>query len=88
MKNAYEKLKGLKIIQGDVESLVVGFNCDKLICATEQKPHYSFRRLEKDSFIEEIYKDPKYVYHYCNESFVEQQNGGALSRYYGGEETT
>lgn len=75
MKLAYEKLKGLKVTHNETEGMLAGFCHDRLIAATLTNPHYSFRRLEKDTFIEEEYKDAKYRYFYCSESFIEKQHG-------------
>lgn len=75
MKLAYQRLKGLEVTHGETKGVLIGFCHDRFIGATLTSPHYSFRRLEKDSFIEEEYKDVKYRYFYISESYVENQHG-------------
>lgn len=74
MKKVYSLYKGKTIEYPDgVKGLIVGFCDNNLIGACECNPTYSFRRLDKNTFIEEEYKSNKYRYFYVLESVIEKQ---------------
>jgi len=71
----YKKYKGFKVKHQSYEALVCGFNENKILCATEQRPACSFKKseLDKDSYIDEDYKDKKYYYLYSDEILLDKQ---------------
>jgi len=73
MEKAYQKYKGVKVVHKDYEGIVAGYTDDHLILACETSNRCSFRRLMKDTFIQEEFKDVKYRYIYENESTVIKQ---------------
>lgn len=67
MKKAFNELyKLLKV----GEDTVVGYSDSHFILATELKPDCSFKRLEKDMYILEEFKDQKYRYLYVTETEI------------------
>lgn len=60
--------------QDGVEGQIVGYCDNNLIGACECNPIYSFRRLDKNTYIDEAYKDTKYRYFYVSEKTAEQCN--------------
>jgi len=74
MKTSYDKYKGTKVIHTNYSGIVCGYTEDHLILACETKHIASFRRLMKNTFIEDEFKDPKYQYIYEDESTVIKQS--------------
>lgn len=69
MNRIYKTIRGKTVKFGEFEGTICGFGDGTCIAATEQKPLYSFRKLDKGTVIEiEEYKDSKYRYFYVNES--------------------
>lgn len=68
MKILYEKYKG-KIINGGI---IVGYSEDKLLLAVQGNPMPSFKRLDRDTYIDEEYKTGTHRFVYCDESTVEK----------------
>jgi hypothetical protein len=72
LKAIYEKFKGQEINGGKI----CGYNDTKLVVCREQKekqykngiPDSTFRKYDKEHFIEQEFKDAKYRYFYINES--------------------
>ena len=71
MNRIYKTIKGKTVKFGEYEGTICGFGDGTFIAATEQKPLYSFRKLDKGTTIEEEYKDNKYRYFYVNESDIQ-----------------
>jgi len=71
----YKKYKGFKVKHESYEGIVCGFNQVHILCATEQRPPCSFRRLELDkhSFVDEEYRVKKYYFLYCDENLLDKQ---------------
>lgn len=83
MSIVYKKYKGFKVKHDSYEGIVAGFNLTKILCATEQNPQCAFKKseLDKESYIEEEYKDRKYTYFYCDEnSLVKQTKSGRAKK--------
>jgi len=69
----YNIYKGKKIKQDDYTGYVCGYGLGRYILATESHPNACFRRLDKDSYVDDEYKDKKYQYVYCDEAtFLKQ----------------
>lgn len=73
MQNTYELYKGQTITYPDCELTIVGYNDDHLIGATKLKPLASFRKINKNTYIEEPFKDASYRYVYIDENTVLKQ---------------
>lgn len=73
MKTLYEKYKFRTFThQDNVEGIIVGYCNNALIGACENcAPIYSFRRLDKNTYIDENYKDSRFRYFYCSENTAE-----------------
>jgi len=68
MNRVYKAIKGKTVKFGTYSGIICGYGDATFIAATEDKPPYSFRKLDKGTTIEEEYKDSKYRYFYVNES--------------------
>ena len=75
MDRVYKELRGKVIRYDGYEGVVCGYSDGRYLAATMTKPMCSFRKkVEKDTFIEEEYKDVKYRYFYMNEAdMIKQQ---------------
>lgn len=75
MEIIYNKYRGKKVeYPGNVEGIIVGYCDNNLIVGCDScHPSYSFRRLDKDTFIEDEYKESKYRYFYCTEATMIKQ---------------
>lgn len=69
----YKKYKGFKVKCESYSGTVCGINSDKILCATEENPQCAFRRTDKDTWIEEEFKDKKYRYFYMDENILDKQ---------------
>lgn len=67
MKNTYELYQEKMIKYPDCELIICGYNDDHLIGATRLKPLASFRKLSKDTYISDNYKDASFRYVYIDE---------------------
>lgn len=74
MKQLFDKYKFKTFTHQDgVEGIVVGFCDNNLIGACEScNPIYSFRRLDKNTYIDDAYKDNKWRYFYVSEKTAEK----------------
>jgi len=74
MEKLFELFKGTLITHLNYKGEVCGYNETHFILAVETKDENNFfRRLKKDFFIAEEYKDQKYRYIFENESTIEKQ---------------
>ncbi|HSE99759.1 MAG TPA: hypothetical protein VLA48_02595 [Nitrososphaeraceae archaeon] len=77
MKILYDKYRKKSVkYEGGIEGIIVGFCDNNLIATCEEgcNPSYSFRRLDKNTFIDEKYRDSKYRYFYVTESTMLKQH--------------
>lgn len=75
MDRVYKALRGKVMKYEGYEGVVCGYSDGRYLAATETKPMCSFRKVEKDTVIEEAYKDVKYRYFYFKESdFINQKS--------------
>lgn len=76
MKILYDKYKFKSVkYPNNIEGLIVGYSDNNLIATCETcNPSYSFRRLDKNTFIDEKYRDSKYRYFYVTESTMLKQH--------------
>lgn len=75
MERIYNKYKDQEVTINGFTGKLAGYSEDRFLLAAENAPSYSFRRLDKGSFIDEKYKDSKYRYWYCNETILDKQLG-------------
>ena len=69
METLFEMYKGLLVIHNNYQGEVCGFNETHFILAVETKDESNFfRRLKKDFFVTEEYRDLKYRYIFEDES--------------------
>lgn len=83
MSLVYKKFKGFKVKHQSYSGTVCGINSDKILAATEDSPACAFKKseLDKDTFIEEEYRDKKYTYFYCDESsLIKQTKSGRAKK--------
>lgn len=75
MEIVYKKYSGKQVkYPGEVEGIIVGYCDNNLIAACDScHPTYSFRRLDKNTYIDENYKESKWRYFYVNESTMLRQ---------------
>lgn len=75
MKVTYEKYKEKSVVYPDgIEAVIVGYCDNNLIGACDCSPIYSFRRLDKNTYIDEKYKETKWRYFYVSESTMIKQH--------------
>lgn len=77
MQRIYEKYKLKEVTNNGYTGTLVGFSEDRFLLAANEKdaPSYSFRRLDKGSFVEEAYKERPYKYWYLNEATLDKLFG-------------
>lgn len=74
METLFQKYKGSLIVHDKYKGEVCGFNETHFILAVETKDESNFfRRLKKDFFIEEEYRELKYRYIFEDESTIIKQ---------------
>lgn len=70
MNRVYKAIRGKTVKFQGYSGTVCGYGDGTFIAATEDKSQCSFRKLDKGTVIEELYKDTKYRYFYVNESDI------------------
>lgn len=75
MKSIYEKYKGKEIKNNLYSGIVVGYNEDKLILAVEGNPVPSFKKLDKDAYVEDYYRADNNRFCYSDERSIEKYLG-------------
>jgi hypothetical protein len=73
MERLFKKYRHKIVQYPDCELIIIGYDDDYLIGATKTKTQASFRKTDRATFIEEIYKDPHFRYLYVDESTLLQQ---------------
>jgi hypothetical protein len=63
MEKLFNQFKGLKIVHNNYTGVICGYNAANFILAIESKDDKFFRKLPKDTFILEEYKDVKFRYY-------------------------
>ena len=75
MEILFNKYKGLQIVHATYTGIVCGFNDEHFILAIKASSSaYGFRKLPKNSFIMDEYKDHKYKYVYEDETELIKQS--------------
>ena len=76
MEVVYKKLKGKELKYPLYSGVIVGYTSNKLILATTDKTDKSFRKFDKKDtpYIEELYKDSRFRYVWCDERDVYNQH--------------
>jgi len=75
MKAVYEKYCGKEIKTGNYSGQVAGYSEDKVILAVEGNPIPSFKRLDKDSWVEDQWRAGNHRFVYSDESAIERYLG-------------
>lgn len=77
MDKVYQKYRLKEVTNNGYTGTLVGFSEDRFLLAAEEKdaPSYSFRRLDKGSFVEEEYRDKRFRYWYVNENLLDKLFG-------------
>ncbi len=71
MEEIYEELKGTLVVHDNYQGVVCGYNDTHFILAIETKDENKFfRRLKKDFYIENEFKDLKYRYIFEDERTI------------------
>jgi len=73
LEKLYNTYKGMQIAYEDCCPVICGYNGSHLIGAVTGKPLASFRKVNKDTFIDETHKDVQYRYLYCDEATILKQ---------------
>lgn len=73
LENLYNKYKELIVAYEDCCPIICGYNGSHLIGAVKGKPISSFRKLNRNTYIEETYKDTAWRYCYVDESTILKQ---------------
>ncbi len=74
MEEIFKNLKGTLVIHDNYKGIVCGYNETHFILAVETKDENKFfRRLKKDFYVEDEYKDLKYRYILEDERTIEKQ---------------
>lgn len=75
MKKVYENYSGKEIKTSSYQGVVAGYSEDKVILAVEGNPIPSFKRLDKDSWVEDQWRSGNHRFVYSDEAAIEKYLG-------------
>lgn len=67
MQKIFEKLKGQQLSYPQYTGVVCGYSSNMLILATMDKPECAFKKVNKDSYVEDYYRGEDFRYVYADE---------------------